>query len=278
MNSERGRLLSVENLTVEYVTHGRGGRKAVRANDDISLHLEAGETLGIVGESGSGKSTLGDAILGFAPVAQGRIVFQGENIAAAPPQRRRELTRNIQVIFQNPFGSLNPSRTIGQILAEPLIAHRLESDADARRKKIQEWLDLVGLPASAAQRYPGDFSGGQRQRVAIARALLVNPQLVVCDEAVSALDVSIQAQVLNLLMDLQERLGVSYLFITHDLAVVEHIAQRIAVMNRGRVVEVGDAKDVIGSPKEDYTRALLEAVPSPDPTVQRRRRRERTAP
>lgn len=278
MSEAQERILNVENLTVEYASHGWGDHKIVRANDDISIHINAGETLGIVGESGSGKSTLGDAILGFAPVTQGTITFQGEDISHASPKRRRELTREIQVIFQNPFGSLNPSRTIGQILAEPLLAHGLESDSAARSRKILEWLDMVGLPASSAGRYPGDFSGGQRQRVAIARALLVEPELVVCDEAVSALDVSIQAQVLNLLMDLQKRLGVSYLFITHDLAVVEHISQRIAVMHRGRIVETGETHDVITSPREEYTRALLDAVPSPDPTEQRRRRRERTAP
>lgn len=278
MNSSPTQTLKVENLVVEYALHGRGGHRVFRANDGISIDIKSGETLGIVGESGSGKSTLGDAILGFAPVTQGSIVFRGEDIAHVSPRRRRELTRDIQVIFQNPFGSLNPSRTIGQILAEPLLAHGIEPDEAARTRKIHEWLDLVGLPASAASRYPGDFSGGQRQRVAIARALLVEPALVICDEAVSALDVSIQAQVLNLLMDLQGRLGVSYLFITHDLAVVEHIAQRIAVMHRGKIVEFGNTKDVIGSPQEEYTRTLLEAVPSPDPSIQKLRRRQRTAP
>lgn len=266
-------LLRVENLSVTY----KGRHTAVIANDNISLHLDAGETLGVVGESGSGKSTLGDAILGFAPVTAGRIIFRGEDITNADIKRRRELTKDIQVIFQNPYGSLNPSRTIGQILSEPLLAHGLERNPSQRGKKIREWLELVGLPGSADTKYPGDFSGGQRQRIAIARALLIEPELVICDEAVSALDLSIQAQILNLLLDLQARLNLSYLFITHDLAVVEHVSQRIAVMYRGRVVETGTAKGVISSPQDPYTRKLIDAVPSPDPTIQRQRRQQRTA-
>lgn len=267
-------LLEIADLVVEY--RGRRRGQIVRASDAVSLRVGEGETLGIVGESGSGKSTIGNVVLGFTPPTAGRITFAGEDITHATPVRRRQLTKDIQVIFQNPFGSLNPALTIEQILAEPLRAHRMENNAATRRARIEHWLNVVGLPKSAAQRYPGDFSGGQRQRIAIARALLVEPRLVVCDEAVSALDLSIQAQVINLLMDLQARTGVSYLFITHDLAVVEHVAQRIAVLHHGRVVETGSTKDIIHHPANEYTRSLIEAVPSPDPAVQRARRLERT--
>lgn len=266
-------LLRVENLSVTY----KSRHTTIKANNDVSLYLDPGETLGIVGESGSGKSTLGDAILGFAPVTSGRIIFRGEDITHADAKRRRKLTKDIQVIFQNPYGSLNPSRTIGQILSEPLIAQGLEPSSSQRGRKVREWLDLVGLPATAATKYPGDFSGGQRQRIAIARALLTEPELVICDEAVSALDLSIQAQILNLLRDLQVRLNLSYLFITHDLAVVEHVSQRIAVMHHGRLVETGSASSIISSPQNPYTRELVNAVPSPDPTIQRQRRQQRTA-
>jgi ABC-type glutathione transport system ATPase component len=266
-------LLQVSDLTVEYPRGLR--REPLRANDGISIAIGASETLGIVGESGSGKSTLGDAVLGFAPVVAGTIVFEGERIEHASASRRRALTKDIQVIFQNPYGSLNPSKPIGQILGEPLAVHRLASRAEIPAR-VGTWLETVGLSREAARRYPSDFSGGQRQRIAIARALLVEPKLVVCDEAVSALDLSIQAQILNLLMELQQRLGVSYLFITHDMAVVEHMSDRIAVMHHGRVIEQGDAHDVVSNPTNEYTRALISAAPSPDPSIQRARRRERT--
>ena len=268
-------LLEVSDLTVAY---RRGFRRPpLLANDGISLSLARGETLGIVGESGSGKSTLGDAVLGFAPVAAGSIRFDGEELVGTSARRRRQLTKNIQVIFQNPYASLNPAKPIGQTLMEPLVAHRLARGAGAR-ERVAHWLDIVGLSPDAMDRYPRNFSGGQRQRIAIARALLVEPDLVVCDEAVSALDLSIQAQILNLLLDLQARLGVSYLFITHDMAVVEHMSSRIAVMHRGAIIEEGPAHEIVNAPTADYTRALLEAAPSPDPRVQRERRRERTTP
>ncbi|SMQ57655.1 ATP-binding cassette domain-containing protein [Agreia sp. VKM Ac-1783] len=269
------KLLEVTDLTVSY---RRGFRHPpLLANDGVSISISRGKTLGIVGESGSGKSTLGDAILGFAPVSSGSIRFDGEELVGASAARRRELTKNIQVIFQNPYGSLNPAKPVGATLLEPLVAHRIASGA-AATARVEEWLEVVGLPADAAKRYPRDFSGGQRQRIAIARALLVEPELVVCDEAVSALDLSIQAQILNLLLDLQHRLGVSYLFITHDMAVVEHMADRVAVMHRGVVVEEGSARDVVHAPTAEYTQALLAAAPSPDPRIQQARRRERTAP
>ncbi|MEV7610952.1 ATP-binding cassette domain-containing protein [Microbacterium sp. NPDC089320] len=263
-------LMSIENLVVDYRARRRG--QSVRASDDVSLQIAPGETLGLVGESGSGKSTIGNAVLGFTPASSGRIVFDGEDITHASAARRRQLTKDIQVVFQNPYASLNPALTIGQTLSEPLRAHGIATKAADRDARIATWLDVVGLPAAAAQKYPADFSGGQRQRIAIARALLVEPRLVVCDEAVSALDLSIQAQILNLLRDLQQRTGVSFLFITHDLAVVEHVAHRLAVLHRGRVIESGATADVIGSPQDPYTRRLLDAVPSPDPVVQRARR------
>lgn len=267
-------LLDVKNLIVEYRGRRRGA--AVRATDDVTLQIAQGETLGLVGESGSGKSTIGNTVLGFTPVTAGSIAFAGEDITSAPPARRRALTKDIQVIFQNPYGSLNPALTIGQTLSEPLRAHGIAPGASDRRARIAHWLDVVGLPLAAAQKYPADFSGGQRQRIAIARALLVEPRLVVCDEAVSALDLSIQAQILNLLTELQQRTGVSYLFITHDLAVVEHVAHRLAVLHRGRVVESGETVEVLASPQNAYTRNLIDAVPSPDPLAQRARRLRKT--
>ncbi|SMQ71189.1 Oligopeptide/dipeptide transporter, C-terminal region [Plantibacter sp. VKM Ac-1784] len=268
-------LLEVSDLTVAY---SRGFRRSpLLANDRVSVSIPRGKTLGIVGESGSGKSTLGDAILGFAPVSSGSIRFDGEELVGVSSARRRELTKHIQVIFQNPYGSLNPAKPVGATLLEPLIAHRIAEGA-AATARVAEWLDIVGLSPEAAKRYPGDFSGGQRQRIAIARALLIEPDLVICDEAVSALDLSIQAQILNLLLDLQHRLGVSYVFITHDMAVVEHMADRTAVMHRGVIVEEGPSRDIIHTPTHEYTQALLAAAPSPDPRIQQARRRERTAP
>ena len=271
--TEMNSLLAVDGLTV---TYGRGRRRPpLVANDNISLRLGRGETLGIVGESGSGKSTLGDAVLGFAPVAAGSIRFKGEELVGASPARRRQLTKHIQVIFQNPYGSLNPSKPIGATLGEPLAAHSL-ARGKAAADRVAHWLEVVGLPPDAVDRYPREFSGGQRQRIAIARALLVEPDIIVCDEAVSALDLSIQAQILNLLLDLQASLGLSYLFITHDMAVVEHMANRIAVMHRGSIVEQGTSHDIVHAPTAEYTKALLAAAPSPDPRVQRERRRVRT--
>jgi peptide/nickel transport system ATP-binding protein len=267
-------LLRVDDLVVEYPSGRR--RAPVRANDHVSIAIGGGKTLGLVGESGSGKSTLGDAVLGFAPVTSGTIHFKGEEIAHATPERRRELTRLIQPIFQNPFGSLNPARTIGQTLREPLLAHGMADSREAL-ERVARWLDIVGMPAESAERYPADFSGGQRQRIAIARALIVEPELIVCDEAVSALDLSIQAQVLNLLATLQETTGVSYLFISHDMAVVEYMADDIAVLHHGRIVEQGPAAQIAHHPTQEYTRALLAAVPLPDPALQRARKATRLA-
>jgi ABC-type oligopeptide transport system ATPase subunit len=264
-----GPLLEVRGLTVTYKS-GRG-RPTVVALDGVDIDVAEGETLSVVGESGSGKSTLGNAVLGLVAPAAGTIRFAGEDITAAAPARRRQLTRDIQVVFQNPQGSLNPVRTIGQTLEEPLLAHRSMSRAQ-RRVDVGAALERVGLDADAAGRYPAHFSGGQLQRVAIARALMLSPRLLVCDEAVSALDLSIQAQVLNLLRRLQRELGLSYLFISHDLAVVRHVSDRVAVLYRGQLVESGPVGDVCDRPNHPYTKALLAAAPVPDPVQQRARR------
>lgn len=265
-------LLTTESLSVSYP--GRTAlSKPVEVLTDISLAISPGETLGLVGESGSGKTTLGRAILGLAPVSQGRIVFGGEDLAHAGKRRRRQLAADIQVVFQDPYTSLNPSMTIEQILAEPLWAAG-ETKVTARQV-VRSLLEQVDLPADAAQRLPREFSGGQRQRIAIARALALRPKLIVCDEPVSALDLTTQARVLDLFIEIQERTGVSYLFITHDLAVVRYIAHRVAVMYRGKIVEQGDADVVTETPEHPYTKQLLLAAPIPDPVAQRQRRAER---
>lgn len=261
-------LLSLRNVTVNY---GRGRRRLPDAVQDVSLDLTAGETLALVGESGSGKSTVGNVVLGLVPVRAGTVTFAGEDITHATGRRRRELTRHIQPIFQDPYGSLNPVRTIRQTLVEPLLAHERLTAAE-QRERVALALSRVGLEPDAADRYPAQFSGGQRQRIAIARALMVSPRLIVCDEPTSALDLSVQAQVLNLLRQLQRELRVSYLFITHDLAIVRHVADRVAVLRRGRIVETGPTEQVYENPREAYTRALIAAAPVPDPEQQRRRR------
>ncbi len=261
-------LLSLRGLTVNY---GRGRRRVPDAVRDVSLELGAGETLALVGESGSGKSTVGNAVLGLVPVTAGAIAFAGEDITYASSQRRRELTRDIQPIFQDPYGSLNPVRTVRQTLVEPLLAHERLA-APQLRARVAAALARVGLEADAADRYPAQFSGGQRQRIAIARALMVSPRLIVCDEPTSALDLSVQAQVLNLLTQLRRELGVCYLFITHDLAIVRHVADRVAVLYRGQIVETGSTAQVCDDPRDPYSRALIAAAPVPDPAEQRRRR------
>ncbi|WP_432837839.1 ABC transporter ATP-binding protein [Dactylosporangium sp. CA-092794] len=267
---EKVPLLELHDVSVDYGS----GRKTFRAVEGIGLSLGIGRTLALVGESGSGKTTIGKAILGVERVAGGEIRFDGEDITHASPSRRRELTAEIQVVYQDPFSSLNPARTIGQTVGEMLRPHGRPA-ANVVRSRVAEALERVGLPASTADRYPGGLSGGQRQRVAIARALIVEPRLIVCDEPVSALDTSVQAQVLNLLRELQRDLGVSYVFISHDLAVVRHVAHDILVLRRGRVVEYGDATRIATRPAEDYTRALLAAAPIADPVRQRERRAAR---
>lgn len=262
-------LLSVQDLDVAYPTKGfRSPPVAVLRG--VSLDIQPGETVGLVGESGSGKTTLGRAVLGLAPVTGGRILFRDRDIAHLSRRQRRPLSADLQVVFQDPYSSLNPSMTIGQILGEPLIARG--TPARAARTRVGDLLDRVNLPADAAGRYPREFSGGQRQRIAIARALALDPQLIVCDEPVSALDLSTQARVLDLFIEIQERTGVAYLFISHDLAVVRHISHRVAVMYRGEIVETGEGAQVTSAPTHPYTQRLFMASPVPDPARQRERR------
>lgn len=262
-------LLSVTDLVVRY--GGRRGGKTVI--DGVSLDLNAGETVSLVGESGSGKTTIGRAILGLAPVTGGTIQFRGQKIDNIPRSRRRQIARDIQVIFQDPYSSLNPSMTVESILAEPLRA----AGVTGGRNRVRELLDAVGLPADAGRRYPREFSGGQRQRIAIARALALEPSVIVCDEPTSALDVTTQARVLALLADIQKATGVAYLFISHDLGVVHAISDRIAVLNNGQIVELGDARQIVSRPQHPYTRRLLMAAPLADPPRQRAKRAQRLA-
>jgi ABC-type oligopeptide transport system ATPase subunit len=257
-------LLEVRNLVVRY-------RKAtVAAVDDVSFTIGPGETLGLVGESGSGKTTIGRAILGLQPVTSGQIIFAGNDITRSTPAQRRALQGDLRAVFQDPLSSLNPRRPIGDAIAEPMrVAGVQRAERDRR---ITEVLDAVGLPRGSEHRYPRQFSGGQRQRIAIARSLVTDPRLVVCDEAVSALDLSTQAQVLNLLADLRTGKDLGYLFIAHDMAVVEFLAQRVIVLNRGRLVEEGVTAEVIRNPQHPYTRVLMAASPVPDPDEQAKRR------
>jgi ABC-type glutathione transport system ATPase component len=269
---ENAPLLSVQDLVVEYPSK-RFRAKPFRALTDINITIGQGETLGLVGESGSGKTTLGRAVLGLAPVTKGRIIFEGNDISNANRRERRTLSRDLQVVFQDPYTSLNPALEIGDILAEPLGVQGM--DATAARKRVKELLDQVGLPSDAIHRLPREFSGGQRQRVAIARALALSPKLIVCDEPVSALDLSTQARVLDLFLQIQKDTGVSYLFVSHDLDVVRHISHRVAVMYRGGIVVQGPADVVTTDPDHPYTQRLLLASPVPDPDRQEQRRAER---
>ncbi|MFF7333436.1 dipeptide ABC transporter ATP-binding protein [Streptomyces sp. NPDC008150] len=252
----------VKNFPVRGGLTGRGG-PVVHAVDGVSLDVRRGETLGVVGESGCGKSTLGRCLVRLTDVSSGRVDFEGEDITTLSRRRLRPVRPGLQMVFQDPYTSLNPRRTVGEIVAEPLRVHRRGTRAEIRAK-VADLLDKVGLTAEQAERYPHEFSGGMRQRVGIARALALEPRLVVADEPVSALDVSIQAQVLNLFADLQEELGLTYVFVAHDLGVVRHVSDRIAVMYLGRIVELGPAEEVYGNPAHPYTRALLSAVPEID--------------
>jgi ABC-type oligopeptide transport system ATPase subunit len=265
-------LLTVDGLVVEYP--GKGFRaKPFQALKGVSIDIKPGETVGLVGESGSGKTTLGRAVLGLAPVTGGTITYDGKDIGHLNRRARRALSSEIQVVFQDPYSSLNPSLTIEQILAEPLQARGVATST--AKTRVRDLLDQVGLPANSAGRLPREFSGGQRQRIAIARALALDPKLIVCDEPVSALDLSTQARVLDLFIEIQERTGVAYLFITHDLAVVRHISHRVSVMFRGEIVETGDGDQVTSRPHHPYTQRLFMASPVPDPDKQEVRRVER---
>jgi len=260
-------LLELRHLSKTYP--GANGA-VVHAVSDVSLSVEPGEVLGIVGESGCGKSTLGRSLLRLIEPSGGEIVFEGRDLTRLSQGAMKPVRRDLQIIFQDPFGSLNPRHTVGGIIGEPLVVHGVGTAAE-RRARVAELLKLVGLPEDAAGRYPHEFSGGQRQRIAIARALALNPKLLVADEAVSALDVSIQSQIINLIADLQKRLNLSILFISHDLSVIRHVSDRIAVMYLGRIVEIGPAEEIMTAPKHPYTQALLSAIPRPGVA-----RRERT--
>ncbi|MFG2658519.1 ABC transporter ATP-binding protein [Streptomyces sp. NPDC048425] len=267
-------LLEVRGLKVHYPIHGgmlfnrRVG--TVRAVDGVDLTLSEGRTLGLVGESGCGKSTLGKAILRLAPVTEGQVVFDGTDVAHLAGEPLRRMRQRMQMVFQDPLASLNPRQSVATLLTEPLRAHGIAHD---RTVKVRELLDQVGLPASAGRKYPHEFSGGQRQRIGIARAIALNPRLIVADEPVSALDVSIQAQILNLLEGLQQDLGLTYLVIAHDLAVVRHVSHEVAVMYLGSVVERAESETLYREPRHPYTQSLMAAVPVPDPLVEDTRER-----
>jgi oligopeptide transport system ATP-binding protein len=273
-------LLEVADLHVRYATAAsltdvvkRRPRRYVHAVNGVSLSLARGDTLGLVGESGCGKSTTGLAILRMLEPTAGRIVFEGQDITSYGKERMRPVRRRMQMVYQDPYGSLNPRMKVRDIIGEPLEVHGLAGDRGAYRDRVDELIRLVGLLPDMAERYPHEFSGGQRQRIGIARALALNPSLVICDEPVSALDVSIQAQVVNLFMELQERLQLAYIFIAHNLAVVRHISDRIAVMYLGRIVEIARRDELYSRPLHPYTEALLAAVPVADPEVEARRPR-----
>ena len=265
-------LVQVENLVKYYRSGGLFARSdaTVKAVDNVSFALAAGETLGLVGESGSGKSTVGRAVLRLEVPTEGTVRFDGTDLGTIPPPELRALRKEMQIIFQDPFASLNPRRTVGASVAEGLEIHKLAPKSEIPFR-VAELLEEVGLDASYSDRYPHEFSGGQRQRIGIARALAVSPRFIVCDEPVSALDVSVQAQVLNLLLDLRDQRQLAYLFIAHDVAVVRQIAHRVAVMYLGTIVEIGSARTVIDSPRHPYTQALVSAVPEPDPTLKKNR-------
>ncbi len=275
--AENTPLLKVEHLSKEFpaesgVFMSRFAKK-VSAVNDVSFEINAGETLGLVGESGCGKSTTGRTIMRLTHPTEGKVFFEGRDVAKMNKKELKDLRRQMQFIFQDPYASLNPRMTIGEIVSEPLQIHGDGRSASERNKYVRELLDVVGLNPEHINRYPHEFSGGQRQRIGIARAFALHPKLIICDEPVSALDVSIQAQVLNLLKDLQKQFGTAYLFIAHDLSVVQHISDRVAVMYLGKIVELSDWKSLYAEPNHPYTQSLLSAAPIPDPDVQKSRSR-----
>lgn len=270
-------LLKVEHLHKEFPTGsgfmgGKFSKKVVSAVNDLSFEIRAGETFGLVGESGCGKSTTGRAIMHLDPPTSGKVYFEGRDISKMNKKELKAMRREMQFIFQDPYASLNPRMTIGEIISEPMVIHGIGTPEE-RIERVRELLDVVGLNPEHINRYPHEFSGGQRQRVGIARSFILRPKLIICDEPVSALDVSIQAQVLNLLKDLQKQYGTAYLFIAHDLSVVQHISDRVAVMYLGKMVELSDWKSLYAESNHPYTQALLSAVPIPDPDVQQNRKR-----
>jgi oligopeptide/dipeptide ABC transporter ATP-binding protein len=267
-------ILQVRNLVKHFQVGGGlfgGGAGIVKAVDGVSFEIHRGETLGLVGESGCGKTTTGRCILRLEPPTSGEVVFEGRDMSKLSDAELRGLRRRMQVIFQDPYSSLNPRMTVGQIISEPLGVHGIVPDRAARAARVQDLLRHAGLLPAMARRYPHELSGGQRQRVGIARALAMEPSLIICDEPVSALDVSIQAQIINLLEELQAEFGLTYLFVAHDLSVVRHISDRVAVMYLGKIVEITDRKSLYEDPQHPYTRALLSAVPIPDPVVEAKR-------
>ena len=267
-------LLEIDALKVSFPVRRKWGQpqQFIRVVDGVSLALREGETFGLVGESGCGKSTLARAVLRLAPIESGKIVYRGQRIEHLTTRQMRPLRQEMQMIFQDPFASLNPRMTVGQIVTEPMTIFDLHTKCD-RHLEAMRLLELVGLNPRYLKRYPHEFSGGQRQRIGIARALAVSPRVILCDEPVSALDVSIQAQVINLLQELQQKLGLTYLFIAHDLAVVRHIADRVGVMYLGRLVEVAETESLYSDPRHPYTRALLSSSPVPDPVAERQHKR-----
>jgi peptide/nickel transport system ATP-binding protein len=273
-DAQENTLLSVQNLHVHFpIRTGLLQRVTghVRAVDGVSFEIGRGETLGLVGESGCGKTTVGRSILKLIPPTSGTVNFDGQDVLAARGQRMKSLRRQMQIIFQDPAGSLNPRMRISSIIGEPLVVHGLVKERDQLRHKVETLLERCGMPRAAADRYPHEFSGGQRQRIGIARALALEPRFIVCDEPTSALDVSIQAQIINLLGDLQHEFGLSYLFISHDMAVIQHVCRRIAVMYKGKIVEEGSREEILRRPQHKYTQSLLSAVPEPDPRRKKQR-------
>ena len=269
-------ILKVNDLKTHYkISKGFSfkDKGAIKAVDGVSFYVNEGETFGLVGESGCGKTTLGKTILGLVPTTSGNVEFMGKNITNIEPDEMRAVRRNLQVIFQDPYGCLNPRKTVEKIIGEPLVVHKIGTKAE-RAERVRELMKVVGLSPTHIYRFPHEFSGGQRQRIGIARALALNPRMIICDEPVSALDVSVQAQIINLLIKLQQDRGLTYLFIAHDLGVVKHISDKVAVMYLGKIVELTKSEELYSSPLHPYTKALLSAIPIPDPDIEKSREKQ----